>query len=112
MTLSEEKIDGVIALEISGKIHAEASEELLKKLNILIDHGERHLLLDFSGVEFINSSGLRVLLMAAKDLNDLSGEMVLADVNELIRQILHVSGCTSHIAVYPSKEEALKALKG
>ena len=112
MTLSEEKIDGVITLEISGKIHAEAAEELLKELNTLIDQGERHLLLDFSGVDYINSPGLRVLLTAAKDLNDLSGELVLVDVNELIRQILHVSGCTSHIAVYPSKEEALKALKG
>ena len=78
----------------------------------LIDQGERHLLLDFSGVEYINSSGLRALLTAAKNLNDLSGKMVLTDVNELIHQVLHVSGCTSHIAVYPSKGEALKALSG
>jgi anti-anti-sigma regulatory factor len=47
MTLSEEKINGVLTIEISGKIHAEASEELLKKLNTLINQGERHLLLDF-----------------------------------------------------------------
>ena len=112
MTFSEEKVDGVTVLVIGGKINTEASEDLLKKMSGLIDNGARHLLLDLSGVDYINSSGLRVLLMAAKDLNDLSGEMVLADVNELIRQILHVSGCTSHIAVYPSKEEALKALKG
>ena len=112
MTLSEENINGVITLEISGKIHAEASEELLKKLMTLIDQGERHLLLDFSGVEYINSSGLRALLTAAKNLNDLSGKMVLTDVNKLIHQVLHVSGCTSHIAVYPSKGEALKALHG
>jgi anti-sigma B factor antagonist len=112
MTLSEEKINGVITLEISGKIHAEAAEELLKKLNTLIDQGERHLLLDFSGVEYINSSGLRALLTAAKILNNLSGKMVLTDVNELVHQVLHVSGCASRIAVYPSKEEALKALNG
>jgi hypothetical protein len=47
MTLSEEKINGVLTIENSGNIHAEAAEELLKELNTLINQGERHLLLDF-----------------------------------------------------------------
>ena len=112
MTFSEEKTDGVLVLGVSGKIHTEASEELLKKLNALIDQGEWHLLLDLSGVDYINSSGLRVLLTVAKKLNGLSGKMVLATVTELIQQILRVSGCASVIGVYSSKEEALKALTG
>ena len=112
MTLSEENIDGVIVLGISGKINTETSEDLLKELATRIDHGARHLLLDLSGVEYVNSSGLRVLLTVAKRMNDLSGKMVLAGVTELICRILNVSGCTSHIEVYPSREEALIALKG
>ena len=112
MTFSEQKTDGVLVLGVSGKIHTEASEELLKKLNALIDQGEWHLLLDLSGVDYINSSGLRVLLTVAKKLNGLSGKMVLATVTELIQQILRVSGCASVIGVYSSKEEALKALTG
>ena len=112
MTFNEEKTDGVLVLKVSGKIHTEASEELLKKLNTLIDQGEWHLLLDLSGVDYINSSGLRVLLTVAKKLNGLSGKMVLATVTELIQQILRVSGCASVIGVYSSKEEALKALTG
>ena len=111
MTFSEEKTDGVLVLRISGKIHTEASEELLGKLNTLIDQGERHLLLDFSGVEYINSSGLRALLIVAKKLNGLSGKMVLATVTEWIQQVLRISGCASVIGVYPSKEEALQAFK-
>ncbi len=112
MTLSEEKTDAVLVLAVSGRIQTEASEELLKKLNNLIDQGEQHLLLDFSDVDYINSSGLRVLLMVAKKLKGLDGKMVLATVTELIQQIFRVSGCASLIEVYPSKEEALKALKG
>lgn len=111
MTFSEEKTDGVVVLGARGRIHTEASEELLKKLNNLIDQGERHLLIDFSGVDYINSSGLRVLLMVAKKLNGLGGKLVLAAATELIQQVLRVSGCTYLIAVYPSKEEALNALK-
>ena len=111
MTFSEEKTDGVLVLGVSGKIHTEASEELLEKLNTLIDQGERHFLLDFSGVGYINSSGLRVLLMVAKKLNGLRGKMVLARATEWIQQVLRVSGCSSVIGIYPLKEEALQVFK-
>ena len=111
MTLSEEKVDGVIILGIGGKINTEASEDLLQRITDLIEHGTRHMVLDLSGVDYINSSGLRVLLTTAKRMTDLSGKIILADVTELIYQVLQVSGCTSHVGVYPSKEEALNALK-
>jgi anti-sigma B factor antagonist len=111
MTLTEEKTDGVLVLGVSGKIHTEASEELLLKLNSLIDRGERHLLLDFSEVGYINSSGLRALLVAAKKLTGLSGKMVLANATEWAQQVLQVSGCSSVIVVYPTKVGALQAFK-
>jgi anti-anti-sigma factor len=111
MTFSEEKTDGVLVLGISGKIHTEASDELLARLNSLIDRGERHLLLDFSAVGYINSSGLRALLIVARKLNGLSGKMVVARATEWVQQVLQISGCTSVVGVYPSKEEALKAFK-
>lgn len=112
MTLSEEKSNDVLVLGVSGKIHTAASEKLLKKLNTLVDQGEHHLLLDFSDVDYINSSGLRALLMVGKKVKGLGGKMVLSGVTELIEQVLRVSGCASIIVVYSSKEEALKALKG
>jgi anti-sigma B factor antagonist len=111
MTCSEEKTDGVLVLGVSGKIHTEVAEELREKLNTLMDQGERYFLLDFSGVDYINSSGLRVLLIAAKKLNGLSGKIVVAQATEWIQQVLRISGCASVIGVYPSKEEALIALK-
>ena len=111
MTFSEEKTDGVLVLGVSGKIHTEASDELLRKLNTLIDQGERHLLLDFSDVGYINSSGLRALLIVAKKLNGLSGKMVVAKATEWVQQVLQVSGCASVIGIYPSEEEALKVFK-
>lgn len=111
MTLREQKTNGAITLGVSGKIQTKDSEELLNKLNSLIDQGEDHLLLDFSEVDYINSSGLRVLMTVAKKLSNLGGKMVLADVTELILQVLRVSGCASVIGIYPSSEEALKALK-
>jgi anti-sigma B factor antagonist len=110
MTFTEEKLGGVIVLRFSGKINTETSEDLLKEMNGPIDNGARHLLLDLSCVDYINSSGLRILLTVAKKMTDLSGKIVLADATELIYQVLQVSGCTSHIGVYATREDELKAL--
>lgn len=112
MTLSEGKTNGILVLRVSGKINTSASAELLKKLNTLIDQGERHLLLDFANVDYINSSGLRVLMTTTRKLGDLGGKMVLASVTDLIQQVLQVSGCASIIEIYPSSDEAFNALKG
>ncbi|TAM79818.1 MAG: anti-sigma factor antagonist [Acidobacteria bacterium] len=111
MTFNEENVEGIIVLAIGGKINTEASESFSKKMTSLIENGARQMLLDLSGVDYINSSGLRALLAAAKKMADLGGKMALADVAELIYRVLEVSGCTSHIRVYHSREEALKSLK-
>jgi anti-sigma B factor antagonist len=111
MTFSEETTDGVLVLGVTGKIQTETSDELLAKLNGLTDQGVRHFLLDFSGVEYINSSGLRVLLIVAKKLNRLAGKIVIANAADWIQEVLRVSGCAAVIGFYPSQEEALKAIK-
>jgi anti-anti-sigma factor len=111
MTFSQEQVDDVIVLGVGGKINTEASEALLRKMTDVIEKGARHLLLELSGLDYINSSGLRILLTVARKMTDVSGKIVLADATELIYRVLQVSGCASHIGVYSSREEALKVLK-
>ncbi len=111
MIISEKKSGGILILGIRGKIDTDGAEQLLDKLSALIAHGEHRLLLDFSGVDYINSSGLRSLLITAKELKGRSGKMVLANVSELVHQVLRISGCASVIGIHPSQEEALTALE-
>ena len=109
MTFSEEKTGDVLIVGLSGKIDTEGSKELFEKLNALTDQAERNLLLDFSSVSYINSSGMGVLLMVAKKLNGVRGKIILAKVNDQIRQVLRISGLASIIGIYPSRDEALQA---
>lgn len=112
MIVSEKKTSGItVVIGIRGKIYTDGAEQLLDKLNALIEQGERHLLLDFSGVDYINSSGLGALLSAAKRLKGLNGKMALANVSELVDQVLRISGCASVIGIYPSQAEALTAIE-
>jgi len=109
--INEKRISGMVMLGLRGKIDTDGAAQLLNKLNALIEQGEHHLLLDFSGVDYLNSSGLGAILMTAKKLNDVNGRIALANVSELVHHVFRISGCVSIIGIYPSEEEALAAFE-
>lgn len=58
------------------------------KLNLV---GVKKLILDFAGLEYLSSAGLRVLLALQKSMNK-QGEMIIRNVNETIREIFELTG--------------------
>lgn len=58
------------------------------KLNIV---GVKKLILDFAGLEYLSSAGLRVLLALQKSMNK-QGEMIIRNVNETICEIFELTG--------------------
>lgn len=85
-TINEEKL--TIALE--GRLDTTTAPLLEAELKKSIG-GMSVLVLDFSGLEYLSSAGLRVLLAAQKVMNK-QGKMVLHGVNETIMEIFEVTG--------------------
>ena len=78
----------VVALE--GRLDTTTAPALEKALQESFD-GVSELTLDFAGLEYISSAGLRVLLSAQKTMNG-QGSMKLVHVNEAIMEIFEVTG--------------------
>jgi anti-anti-sigma factor len=62
-------------------------------------------------LEYISSAGLRVVLMAVKELRSRQGKLVLCSLNEYVREVFEVSNFTSIIPIAETVEEALKLLE-
>jgi anti-sigma B factor antagonist len=107
MTLSEEKNGKVLVLGLSGKIDIEGANVFMDKITQILNSGERYVLLDFTDITYINSSGLRALVMAAKQLAGSGGMLVLAGVSEPILKILKMTGLASTFSLQPTRTEAL-----
>ncbi len=79
---------------------------------IVMDHvraGELNIIVDFSRLIFISSSGMRVLLIAAKQIQAKQGKLALSDMHPNIREIFAISGFDQIISIYDSRAEALAA---
>lgn len=93
---------------IRGRLDTTNYNILEKKLMELIDQQQDRLLVDCSDMDYVSSSGLRILLMALKKVTMTKGRFVLAGLQENIREIFEISGFTNIFEIHPTVDDALK----
>ena len=98
---------GKTVLSINGRIDTATATELEHAINKEIGLGNRQILLDFSRVSYISSSGLRVLLATAKKLKNPGDKFGICSLSPEVLKILRLAGFTSIFSIYPSEGEAL-----
>jgi stage II sporulation protein AA (anti-sigma F factor antagonist) len=112
MEIREERSDGAMVMAPSGRLDSVTSTELEKRIVGRIEAGDRRLVLDLAGVEYISSAGLRVLLMAAKRLKEPSAALVLCGLGPSVRTVLELAGFLPLFVVVPARADALARLRG
>jgi anti-sigma B factor antagonist len=110
MELIEEKSGKVLVVIMKGRLDASTYSPVEKRILELIQSGERYLVLDLGSLEYISSIGLRVLMVAAKRLKSIEGEIIVCDVKEPIKQVFDISGFVSIFRMLSTREEAIRTL--
>lgn len=98
---------GKTVLSINGRIDTSTATELEQAINKEIGLGKRQILLDFSRVSYISSSGLRVLLATAKKLKNPGDKFGICSLSPEVLKVLRLAGFTSIFSIYSSEGEAL-----
>jgi anti-anti-sigma factor len=107
MNIQQNVLDGITVMVPAGRIDTTTSGSLEEALRKAVDQGARDLVVDFAGVDYISSAGLRVFLVLAKRLRDLKGRLVLCGMPEPVRQVFHLAGFLPLFSVDPSRDDAL-----
>lgn len=90
-----------------GRIDTVSAPVLEQEINRAIEGGAKKLLLDLSGVSYISSGGLRVLLSAAKRLRNPGDRFGLCCLSPEVLKIIKLTGFTSIFEIHQSEGEAL-----
>lgn len=111
MQTKESLIDGVMVVELIGQRLDAATAPVFKgKMVDLINQGNRLFLLDFSGLDFMDSTGLGALISCVKSLGG-KGDLAMFGLRESVRKIFSVTRLDRGVfRIFESKAEALMSL--
>lgn len=95
MNITIQETDAKIIATLSGELDTAAAQEAEKQLQPLLDSKGKEVVLDCTKLEYISSSGLRVLLSILKQAQSVGSRVVLKNVNDVIRDVLELTGFIS-----------------
>ena len=107
---SERDEDGVQILALSGEIDLENSNELRALLARHAEANRPRLVVDFSEVTYIDSSGLATLVEYMQKALKFGGRFALAGLNERLRTVFDLARLGEIFAIHPTTAEAKAAL--
>ncbi len=89
MNIEKKLENGKLTITVRGRLDTNTSPDLEAAVKL---DGVEELVFDFTGLEYIASSGLRVLLGAQKEMSAKGGKMLVANPNEMVRGVFEVTG--------------------
>lgn len=105
MTLS----GSINVFPLEGEIDLHVSPGVESSLASIIAERPRHVVVDFSGVTFIDSSGLAVLIKAMQDVKEYGGKFTLAGINNDVRSIFEIARLDQVFLIDPRDDELVAA---
>ncbi|MBP5483548.1 MAG: STAS domain-containing protein [Bacteroidales bacterium] len=93
-TTIQETDDKIVAI-LSGELDTAAAQETEQALQPLLDSKGKDVVIDCTELEYIASSGLRILLAILKQAKSVGSRVILKNVNDVIRDVLELTGFVS-----------------
>lgn len=107
MEISTHEYKRVVVLTVKGRVDSASSGELESSLKSFLGRGQYNLVLDLAGVDFLSSSGLRVMVSTLKTVRAAGGEMVLACPAVQAADAIAIAGLDALFKTYPDREAAI-----
>ena len=112
LRVSEEDLGPILVLVVKGRVSEATAGDLCRALaRDDIDH-RNGIVIDFSGVDYINSAGLRLLEVSAARFQGSGCELVVCGLQPVIRATFELVGSVAHLATEPTREAAIARLGG
>ncbi len=102
--------NGATIIELSGSLDGNTVNEAQEKIMPLLSANNFSLLLDLKSCSYISSAGLRLLLMAAKQLSIQGGVLLLIGLSAEIKDVMEMTGFNNYFKTFDSVTQAMAAI--
>ena len=108
LTIGEARYADVVVIVAAGRIDQNTAAGF--QAHVLESAGAGAVLIDFAGVEYISSVGLRALMIAKKASKAAGGQFAVASLTAVVREVFEISRFNHVLDVYRSVPDALSAM--
>ena len=108
----EHSASGTHVINVRGEIHVQTAPRFAQRLSEAIDKGNTAIVLDLSAVEFIDSTGLSVLLNGLRRVTRRQGRMALVVSNPTVLRLFEVTQLDATFDICPTRQDAISAVQG
>ncbi len=98
MEINKKANGSKLEVSLSGRLDTTTAPEFEKSLKESLN-GVTDLVLNFAGLDYISSAGLRVLLSAQKIMNAAGGKMKVVGANDIVKEIFDVTGFSDILTI-------------
>jgi len=102
--------EGVAVISLGGEVDVYTSPRVKQEVVDLLNNGTHKLVVDLSGVEYLDSTGLGVLIGGLKRARERDGDLKLVCDNLRILRIFEITGLTKIFDIHRTEAEALEKL--
>ena len=107
--LDVQERDGFAVLAVSGEVDVATVPRLREQLHGLVAQGSNQIIVNLDAVDFLDSTGLGVLVGGLKRVRAHEGSLRLVCTQERILKIFRITGLTKVFPIHNSVEEAVSA---
>jgi len=111
LKVSSKSINGASVIDLEGEVDVYTAPQLKQQIIDLLDGGVRHVIVNLTAVDYLDSTALGVLIGGLKRLRERNGALDLICPNPRIRRIFEITGLDKIFDIYATEDEAVEKLK-
>ena len=92
MEIIQNEENGIICIAIKGRLDSKSANDADRAIRKILAGNHASLLFDLSAMEYLSSSGVRILLNASRELRQKEGKMILCALNIFVREVFEETG--------------------
>jgi len=111
MDITQERDGDVVVVRLSGRLDSSAAPGAEERLSAAVSGEAPRVVIDMSALTYVSSAGLRVLLVAAKKVQQRKGKLALGGLAENVRAVFAATGFDSIMAIEHDAAAAIAAVR-
>ncbi len=110
LEIKSNEINKVVVVRLIGNLDASTAPTAEFEVNSWLEKGTQKLIINLEETKYVSSAGLRIFLATVKKMTASGGVVKLCSVNEVVQEVLDISGLSTILEVKETEEHALSTM--